>query len=94
MNLIIPDSKKQTLADALGFVTFDAAVAAVKGIPLNEYGYAEIRKGGGFIQRTSNKNSYASIIVGGGKAGMSQDWAASDECLTVRGRKIANGIPA
>lgn len=94
MNLIIPESYKQIVATALGFASLQDAIAAVKTIPLNEYGYAEIRKGGAFIQRTENKRSYASLIVGGGKCGMGKDWAAAAEYLTARGQKIANGIPA
>ena len=94
MNLIIPEANKQTVATALGFASLSDAIAAVQAMPVNEYGYAEIRKGGAFIQKTENKRSYASIICGGGKCGMSKDWAAAVEYLTPRGKMIANGIPA
>ena len=87
--LIIPESKKRIVARALGFDTLDQAIAAVKEMPLNEYGYSEIRKGGCFIHRTSNQRSYATILCGGGKCGMSRDWAAAEEYLTPRGQKLA-----
>lgn len=94
MNLIIPESLKGKLAAALGFASLQDAVRAVETMPLNADGYAEIRKGGAFIQRTSNRRSYARILCGGGKCGMSQDWAPASEYLTERGVKISKGIPA
>ena len=93
-NFVIPEAYQQKIATALGFASLSDAVDAVKALPLDEYGYAEIRKGGAFIQKTNNTRSYASIICGGGKCGMSRDWAVSYEYLTPRGRMLANGIMA
>ncbi len=94
MKLIIPDNYKDKVASALGFANLDQAVASVLAMPLNEHGYADIRRNGAFITHTSNRNSYARVIVGGGKCGMAQDWAPAPEYLTERGRMIASGIAA